>query len=107
MINLNVELLSELAVDGFNKLAGGIDQLANRFRPLLALIAPRHGIQTDRVGDQERFSLCLADIALVGQDLQVMVVGQPLLAPVKSVSLAGANSKSMMIPFKVVSQCSL
>ncbi len=53
MVGLNIELLSQLTVDGFNNLLHSIKQLTNRFGQLLLLIDARDGEQTQTVVTQQ------------------------------------------------------
>ena len=74
MVGFDVELGSELVVDGFDQLAKTIEQGGNSGRELNLLVTPRDGQQTDIVLCCEFAGVGLADVSLVGYDVEVVTV---------------------------------
>jgi hypothetical protein len=53
MINLDVELFGQLAVDGLDDLANGIEQMADSRRQLTFLVAAGQGQQVDTMSSEQ------------------------------------------------------
>lgn len=75
MVGLQVELLGELAIDGFDELAHGVMQPRQR-RGQLLLIKSGQGEQANAVVLMQVVRFGGADVALVRNDSKVSMLGQ-------------------------------
>lgn len=82
MIGFQVKLLSQLAIDGFNDLAHGIEQAARCGWGLRLLIALRQSLQADPIVPPKsgalRARFLLADIAFIADHVQIGMVAQDI-----------------------------
>ncbi len=76
VIDLNVEVLHQLPVDGFDDLPDGIEGLTNRRRRLSGLVTPRQGHQLEPVILEQLPSQVRADVAFIAKDCQIGVFRQ-------------------------------
>ena len=73
MIDRDLQLLDELAVDGFDDLAQGVEQVTPGVRRLVLLVATWHGQQRDVAVVVQRRNQRRADGAFVAHDHEVVL----------------------------------
>ena len=88
MVDLKVELLGQLPIDGFNNLADGIEGVAQGFRGLAGLVAAGQGQEREPIMVEQLESQFSTDVALIAKDGQVGMFGQEF-GPDRQVSGVG------------------
>src|SRR5437016_3997183 len=83
MIDLNVELLGQLTVDGLDDLADRIERASGGLRRLVGLVATRQGHQAESILSEELVSQISTDVAFVAKDGQIGMLGQQFSADVQ------------------------
>jgi hypothetical protein len=73
MIGLDVELLSQLAIDGFDHLSSRIEEMLDVGRQLALLVAAWQGVQTNAIVFKQVGCLLGADVSLVPDYKQIRV----------------------------------
>src|SRR5947209_4667338 len=76
MIELKVELLSQLSINRLDDLAHSIEGPLEGWRELLKLVAVRQGEQLEAIMEQQLSGHLRADVALIPKDRQVGMFGQ-------------------------------
>src|SRR5258708_29216972 len=80
MIDLQVELLSQLAVDGLDNLSNRIEGAADSLRRLVGLVTTGQGHQLEAIVPQQLAGQLRTDIAFVTKDGQISVFRQQFSA---------------------------
>src|SRR5436305_8725458 len=80
VVDLNVELLSQLTVDGLDNLAHGIERTRDSWRRLVGLVAAGQGHQVEVILTQQVTRQFGADVALIAKDGQISMVSQKFSA---------------------------
>ena len=93
MIGFDVELVVELAIDGFDNLADVIDEVAGLRRELFFLILPRQGVQADAIEMPQFSGFGGTDISFVANDGQVGMVEQQVKTHVQVGGAGGSQGK--------------
>src|SRR5215813_3200048 len=83
MVDLKVELLGQLAVDGFDNLPDGIEGASDGFRGLIGLVGTRQRHEVETIVMQQLAGQFSTDIAFVTKDGQVGMLSQQLRADVQ------------------------
>src|SRR5712691_10818787 len=90
VIELKVELLSQLSINRLDNLAHSIEGALEGWRELLKLVATRQGEQLETIMEHQLASQLCADVAFVTKDGQVGMVSQQFSTNVQ-VSSAGRS----------------
>src|SRR5258708_3055092 len=80
VVDLNVELLSQLSVDGLDNLAHGIERTCDGWRRLVGLVAAGQGHQVQAILTQQMTRQFGADVALIAKDGQISMFSQQFSA---------------------------
>src|SRR5262249_52797325 len=80
MIELNVELLSQLTIDGFDNLADSVEGATEGLGQLAVLVAARQGEEFEPIVRQELLSQLSAHVAFVAKDGQIPMLRQQFRA---------------------------
>src|SRR5260221_1023383 len=78
VIELNVELLSQLTIDGLDNLTNSIERAANSLSGLVGLITTGQGPEFEAIIAQQLASQFGADVAFITEDCQIGVLCQQL-----------------------------
>src|SRR5438034_4592728 len=107
VVDLNVELLGQLTVDGLDNLANGVERASDGLRRLVGLVAARQGHQVEAILAEQLTSQFSADVALVAKDGQIGMFGQQFSAHIKISRTGGSQLKIQDHPAQADQQMQL
>src|SRR5258708_37855373 len=82
VVDLNVELLSQLTIDGLDNLANGSERTCDVLQRLVGLVAAGQGHQMQAILMQQLTRQFGTDVAFVAKDGQIGMLGQQFSANV-------------------------
>lgn len=107
MVDLDMEMVGELCIDGLDHLAHSVEEMLERGRQLLVLIATRQGPQLDAVVLPQLSSLLCADVGFIAQHLKIVMLAEQLEPHAQISLVGGCKTKSRIVPFKAIKRWSL